>query len=119
MWLQYSRADEADPITYAVIGKDGAMLRTVTVPAGVGITSVSSQYAYGALKTGETRELVRLAIPYATPTSTVPPPRSMTTLPVCSPRASRWNASMARSNGTTWSTCGQSSPSPARRTISR
>ena len=63
VWLQYSRADEAEPITYAVLGKDGAMLRTVTVPAGVGITSVSSQYAYGALKTGETRELVRLAVP--------------------------------------------------------
>lgn len=63
VWLQYSRADETAPITYAVIGKDGAMLRTVTVPAGVGITSVSGQYAYGALKAGDTRELVRLAVP--------------------------------------------------------
>ena len=63
VWLQYSRADEADPMTYAVVGRDGAMLRTVTVPAGVGITSVSGQYAYGALKAGNARELVRLAIP--------------------------------------------------------
>jgi hypothetical protein len=63
VWLQLSRADEADPITYAVIGKDGTMQRTVTAPPAVGITSVSSQYAYGALKTGEKRELVRLAIP--------------------------------------------------------
>ena len=63
VWLQYSRADEAEPMTYAVIGRDGAMLRTVTVPAGVGITSVSSQYAYGALKAGNARELVRLPIP--------------------------------------------------------
>ena len=63
VWLQYSRADEAEPMSYAVIGKDGTMLRTVTAPAGVGITSVSRQYAYGALKTGESRELVRLAVP--------------------------------------------------------
>jgi hypothetical protein len=63
VWLQLSRADEADPMTYAVIGKDGTMQRTVTAPPGVGITSVSSQYAYGALKTEEKRELVRLAIP--------------------------------------------------------
>ena len=63
VWLQLSRADEADPMTYAVIGKDGVMQRMVTVPAGVGITSVSGQYAYGALKTDEKRELVRLAIP--------------------------------------------------------
>lgn len=63
VWLQLSRADEADPMTYAVITRDGAMTRMVTVPAGVGITSVSDQYAYGALKTAEKRELVRLAIP--------------------------------------------------------
>jgi hypothetical protein len=63
VWLQLSRADEADPMTYAVIGKDGTMLRLVTVPEGVGITSVTGRYAYGALKTEEKRELVRLAIP--------------------------------------------------------
>ena len=63
VWLQLSRADEADPITYAVIGKDGKMQRTMLAPPGVVITSVSSQYAYGALKTEDRRELVRLAIP--------------------------------------------------------
>jgi len=63
VWLQLSRADEADPISYAVIGKDGKMQRTMLAPPGVGITSVSNQYAYGALKTEDRRELVRLAIP--------------------------------------------------------
>jgi hypothetical protein len=63
VWLQLSRADEDDPVTYSVIGKDGKMLRLVTAPDGVGITSVSGQYAYGALKSGEKRELVRLPVP--------------------------------------------------------
>ncbi len=62
VWLQVSRADENDPITYAVIGRDGTMLRTVTMPAGVGLTSISSAYAYGAMKNGEGRDLVRLAL---------------------------------------------------------
>jgi hypothetical protein len=39
------------------------MLRTVTMPAGVGLTSISSAYAYGAMKNGEGRDLVRLAVP--------------------------------------------------------
>jgi len=63
VWLQYSRADENDPIRYAVIGRDGAMLRQVMLPAGVGITSIAGQYAYGAQKSGEARNLVRLQIP--------------------------------------------------------
>ena len=63
VWLQYSRADENDAMTYAVIGKDGTMLRTVSVPAGVALTSLSSTYAYGALKNGEGRDLVRLVVP--------------------------------------------------------
>ncbi len=63
VWLQYSRADENDPASYAVIGRNGVMLRRVTAPAGVGITSVSDQYAYGALKSGDARELVRLPLP--------------------------------------------------------
>ncbi len=63
VWLQYSRADENDPMTYAVIGRDGTMLKTVTLPAGVGLTSVTGTYAYGAMKNGEGRDLVRLVVP--------------------------------------------------------
>ena len=63
VWLQYSRADENDPMTYAVIERDGTMLKTVTVPAGVGLTSVTGTYAYGAMKNGEGRDLVRMVVP--------------------------------------------------------
>lgn len=63
VWLQYSRADEDGPMTYAVVGTDGAILRTVTLPAGIILTSVDTQYAYGAMKNGDARNLVRLAIP--------------------------------------------------------
>lgn len=63
VWLQYSRANEEDPITFAVIGTNGAMLRKVTLPPGVIVTSVSDQYAYGSQKNGDARNLVRLSIP--------------------------------------------------------
>lgn len=63
VWLQASRGDEEGPTTYSVIGVDGALLRRVTLPAGIILTSVDDEYAYGAMKNGEVRNLVRLKLP--------------------------------------------------------
>lgn len=63
VWLQYSRANDTDPAIYAVINREGKMIRKVTAPDSVALTSLSATHGYGAMRNGDSRKLVRVVIP--------------------------------------------------------
>lgn len=62
VWLQYSPASEADPVRYAVFGRDGNFIRDMVLPENVrllGFGAGESAYGISLLPDG-TREVVRL-----------------------------------------------------------
>ena len=62
VWLQYSRANEEEPLRYAVFGSDGSHRRDVTAPAGVQLAGLGAGgAAYGVTKEADGRRgVVRL-----------------------------------------------------------
>jgi hypothetical protein len=62
VWLQYSRASEEAPLTYAVFGTDGKYLREVAAPAGIQIAGFGANgAAYGVTREADGRRgVVRL-----------------------------------------------------------
>lgn len=62
VWLQYSPAGEADPIRYAVFGRDGKFMHDTALPAGVRLVGFgTADFAYGVgINPDGTREVVRL-----------------------------------------------------------
>ena len=62
VWLQYSRADDAEAMRYAVVGTNGKYQRDVTVPAGIQVVGFGRSGAgYGLTKEPDGRRgLVRL-----------------------------------------------------------
>lgn len=63
-WLLYSRSDVDAPARYAVFGREGKLLRDVTLPAGVTLSGFGpGTYAYGSQKQADgSRRLVRMAV---------------------------------------------------------